>query len=123
MSHLVPQDRSGEHGGAQAETGESAQPASRDGRPLQVYNDRFSWTIVTMTIMRRFMWVDKVGASNYFIIIATSLEDHNERSKPVLAWAVRKQVRESLREICLDVIRFYQHIRKSKSTFLLQRES
>lgn len=76
-----------------------------------------------MTIMRRFMWVDKVGASNYFIIIATSLEDHNERSKPVLAWAVRKQVRESLREICLDVIRFYQNIRKSKITFLLQRES
>ena len=73
--------------------------------------------------MRRFMWVDKVGASNYFIIIATSLEDRNERSKPVLAWAVRKQVRESLREICLDVIRFYQNIRKSKIKFLLQRES
>ena len=75
-----------------------------------------------MTIIRRFMWVDKVGASNYFIIIATSLEDHNERSKPVLAWAVRKQVRESLREICLDVIRFYQNIRNPKLYFWLRQE-
>ena len=78
-----------------------------------------------MIVLPRFMWVDKVGASNYFIIIATSLEDHNERSKPVLAWAVRKRARESLREICLDVIRCDKSriLGKHKSTFLLQRES
>ena len=50
------------------------------------------------------MWVDKVGHS-YFIIIATNLEDGYGRGKPVLAWAVRKKRKMSLKEVCIDVLK------------------
>ena len=58
-----------------------------------------------LTMMCRFVWVDQLDWRDYFIIIATSLEDRNERSKPVMVWALRRKEKESLREICLDVIR------------------
>jgi len=57
-----------------------------------------------MGSLYRFMWVDKVGHS-YFIIIATNLEDGYGRGKPVLAWAVRKKRKMSLKEICIDVLK------------------
>ena len=54
------------------------------------------------------MWVDKVGPGvghSYFIIIATSLEDGHGRGKPILAWAVRKKMKSTLKEICFDVLK------------------
>ena len=59
--------------------------------------------LIIMSIFR-FMWVDEVGMSNYFINIASYLEDSSGRCRPVLAWAVRKRMKDSLREICLEVI-------------------
>ena len=55
--------------------------------------------------MIRFVWVDQLNWRNFFIIIATYLPDRNERSKPVMVWALRRQEKESLKEKCLDVIR------------------
>ena len=50
----------------------------------------------------RYIWVDQMGR-NYFIIIATSLEDGKGRGKPILGWAVRKKMRR-LTELSLEVI-------------------
>ena len=50
----------------------------------------------------RYLWVDEMGR-NYFIIIATSLEDGKGRGKPILGWAVRKKMRR-LTELSLEVI-------------------
>ena len=50
----------------------------------------------------RFVWVDEFGVRNYFIKIASYLEDSSGRCRPVLACA--KRIMESLREICLRVI-------------------
>ena len=46
-----------------------------------------------MTVMFRFMWVDELGVKNYFINIASYLEDSSGRCRPVLAVAVRKRVK------------------------------
>ena len=46
-----------------------------------------------MTVMCRFMWVDELGVKNYFINIASYLEDSSGRCRPVLAVAVRKKVK------------------------------
>ena len=46
-----------------------------------------------MTVMCRFMWVDELGVKNYFINIASYLEDASGRCRPVLAVAVRKRVK------------------------------
>ena len=51
----------------------------------------------------RYLWVDQMGR-NYFIIIATCLEDGMGRGKPILAWSVRRKPKESLSERCLEVI-------------------
>ena len=56
-----------------------------------------------MGSLYRLLWVDELGVKNYFINIASYLEDSSGRCRPVLAWAVRKKVK-SLREICLEVI-------------------
>ena len=52
----------------------------------------------------RFVWVDQLDLKDYFIIIATNLKDRNERSKPVMVWGLRRKEKNTLREICLDVI-------------------
>ena len=51
----------------------------------------------------RHIWVDQMGR-NYFIIIATSLEDGMGRRKPILCWAIRRKLKDSLAELCLEVI-------------------
>ena len=51
----------------------------------------------------RYLWVDQMGR-NYFIIIATCLEDGMGRGKPILAWSVRRKAKRSLAERCLEVI-------------------
>ena len=51
----------------------------------------------------RHIWVDQMGR-NYFIIIATSLEDGMGRRKPILCWAIRRKMKDSLAELCLEVI-------------------
>ena len=51
----------------------------------------------------RYLWVDQM-TKNYFIIIATTLEDGMGRGKPILAWAVRRKTERSLAELCLEVI-------------------
>ena len=51
----------------------------------------------------RYLWVDQMGR-NYFIIIATSLEDGMGRGKPILCWAIRRKLKGSLAELCLEVI-------------------
>ena len=51
----------------------------------------------------RYLWVDRMGR-NFFIIIATSLEDGKGRGKPILAWSVRRKPKRSLAERCLEVI-------------------
>lgn len=63
-----------------------------------------------MGALYRFMWVDTVGSrdtrgQNYFIIIATNLEDGWGRGKPVLAWAVRRRTLASLKEMCIETIK------------------
>ena len=50
----------------------------------------------------RYLWVDKIGKS-FFIIIATHMEGGG-RGKPVLIWAIRRKVGDTLREICMDTI-------------------
>ena len=50
----------------------------------------------------RYLWVDKIGMS-FFIIIATHLEGGG-RGKPVLIWAIRRKVGDTLREISMDTI-------------------
>ena len=51
----------------------------------------------------RYLWVDQMGR-NYFIIIATCLEDGMGRGKPILAWSVRRKPKRSLAERCVEVI-------------------
>ena len=50
----------------------------------------------------RYLWVDKIGSS-FFIIIATHIEGGG-RGKPVLVWAIRRKVGDTLRDICMDTI-------------------
>jgi len=58
-----------------------------------------------MGVTYRYSWVDKIGRS-LFIIIATNLrnEEGVVRGRPVLVWAIRRKVGQTLREICIDAI-------------------
>ena len=56
-----------------------------------------------MGSLYRDLWVDRLGR-NFFIIIATLLEDGIGRGKHILAWAVRRKPVSSLAERCLEVI-------------------
>lgn len=56
-----------------------------------------------MGSLYRDLWVDRMGC-NFFIIIATLLEDGFGRGKHILAWAVRREPKGSLAERCLEVI-------------------
>eukprot|EP00092_Neocalanus_flemingeri_P003480 GFUD01003729.1.p1 GENE.GFUD01003729.1~~GFUD01003729.1.p1 ORF type:complete len:138 (-),score=31.37 GFUD01003729.1:39-452(-) len=72
----------------------------------------------------RYLWVDKIGAS-FFIIIATHCEGGG-RGKPVLVWAIRRKVGDTLKDICMDTIlgrlRVKMEVEKLGLPTILQRD-